>query len=81
MVDPINKKEIEKALSEYFELNNTGDVAPITTLEAHKCVIHGKLMSITAKLKRIRQQTINSLIEKIRTLKLQHKLTRAQSAL
>lgn len=78
VTDPIHKQELERALTDNFELNTTTDVPPPTTWEAQKC---GKPFALYAKIKMIQQQKIKELIDKISSLELTYKRTRAQVTL
>lgn len=56
-------------------------MSPISLWEAHKCVIQGKLIGLATKAKKQHQETINTLIVKIKHLEISHKQSHAQSTL
>lgn len=54
LTHPSHSLEIEKALTEYFLVNDTADVSDLTVWEAHKTVIRGKLIQQASAIKRTR---------------------------
>lgn len=66
--------QIQTALKNYFFLNNTPDVSPMITWEAHKSVIRGELMNWGGQgRKKERERNIENLLTKISKLETLHK--------
>lgn len=66
-------ESIRPTNQEYFQLNDTPDVAPMNQWEAQKCVVQGHLLAIAARKKKEHQVLILTLSEKITKLEAQHK--------
>lgn len=66
-------KEIKGEIIRYREENDNGEVDPTILWDALKAVIRGKLISHTAFLKRVRLETYQKQIGKLKELKQQHK--------
>lgn len=73
LTDPADVATLKQAISDYFLLNNTPDVSPMTQWEAHKCVVHGHLLSIAARRKKEHLALIQTLVRTISRLEAQHK--------
>lgn len=71
--DPIRKVEIEKAISDYFTLNDTADVSAETLWAAHKATIRGKLIQISSQIKREHRVDIDNLEKTFHKLCSEHK--------
>lgn len=65
----------------YFIENTSPDMSPISLWEAHKCVIRGELLALSAKHKKEFQAKLLALTKTIKTLELSHKQTCAHSTL
>lgn len=63
--DHVQAQEFKKVIKEYFHLNASPVLNPITIWEALKCAIRGDLMAKTAKVKRHYQQTLETLTDQI----------------
>ncbi|XP_063806719.1 synaptotagmin-like protein 2 [Pseudophryne corroboree] len=81
LYDAYCKSELDKTLSEYFDINDTGEVSEITIWEAHKCVIRGKLIQLGSFVKKNSQALITTLLHKIHTLETRHKTSLTPSDL
>lgn len=57
--DPIILKEVEQALQAFFRENDPAETSPIVNWAAHKATIRGKLLQISARIKRNRESTIS----------------------
>lgn len=55
LTHPFHRLEIEKALTEYFLVNDTADVSDLTVWEGHKTVVQGKLIQQASAIKRTRK--------------------------
>lgn len=60
--DPLTLQQIQSFVNLYFKENTTTDVSPLTTWEAHKCVLRGELMQSE------HQQQIRDLLAEINIL-------------
>lgn len=70
---PINKAEIEKAIKEYFVLNDTGDVSPTNLWAAHKATIRGKIIQMSVQINRVRCLEVDKLEKEFLSLCKKHK--------
>lgn len=71
--DRIRVTEINKALLEYFALNDVGDTSAEVLWAAHKVTIKGKIIQIASQFKRERKADIVKLEQAYSSLKAQHK--------
>lgn len=78
LTDEINVQEIHKCLSDYFTENDTPDTSKMTQWEVHKCVVRGKMISITASIKKAKKAKLADLFTKLKKLEALHKRNLAQ---
>ncbi|XP_040198878.1 vomeronasal type-2 receptor 26-like [Rana temporaria] len=71
--DPIIVIEIEKALKEYFLINDTDGISAETLWAAHKASIRGKIIQIATKLKKEKALKVEKLEREFASLSKQHK--------
>ncbi|CAH2250629.1 Hypothetical predicted protein, partial [Pelobates cultripes] len=71
--------QLVEHLNNYFTENDTDDVSALTLWEAHKSVLRGLLIRISAEKKREAQQQMASLADQIATLETLHKRTQLES--
>lgn len=81
LTDSSHLSTLTQNIKDYFSQNDTPDMDPIIQWEAHKCVLRGTLMQLSAQRKRAKQIKINTLLNKIKDLERAHKLTMAQTQL
>ncbi|CAH2316219.1 Hypothetical predicted protein [Pelobates cultripes] len=67
--------KISDSIRTYFEENETDDVTPLTCWEAHKTVIRGQIIAISASRKKTAIQAILDLSRDIAALEARHKRT------
>lgn len=65
--------EIEKALNEYFIINDQTDISPEMLWAAHKVTIRGTLIQIATRIKKERQLDVLKLENTFSDLKAKHK--------
>lgn len=70
---PTYSLDIEKHISDYFDLNKGSVGDPVTVWNAHKAVIRGIVMKLSSVCKKKRTQQIDTLTSQIATLESQHK--------
>ncbi|CAH2320013.1 Hypothetical predicted protein [Pelobates cultripes] len=61
LLDPALEKQVEKALTLYFDENEADDMSPLTLWEAHKSIIQGSLIGLATKKKEMLQDMYQSL--------------------
>lgn len=71
--------QLRTCILQYFAENSNPEISPISLWEAHKCVLHGELITLATK--KQHQEYINSLIRTIKSLETSHKRTHAQATL
>lgn len=71
--DPIQVTKLQRALQEYFCLNDVEEISAETLWAAHKVMIQGKFMQIASQLKRERLGEIERLEKEFTKLRSQHK--------
>ncbi|XP_077340933.1 uncharacterized protein LOC143986462 [Lithobates pipiens] len=81
LTDKSVEDDLRKCLSDYFSENNSPDTSNMTQWEAHKCVIRGKMIAISASLRKARKAGLAALFAKLRNLEASHKQTLAQHTL
>lgn len=74
--DPLTQEEIRDSLTEYFDLNDNGEVTPSILWDGAKAVMRGKIIQISSRLKKQREAKRLELEREIMTLEREHKLTR-----
>ena len=62
------KKEIGNEIKVYLELNNNGEVGPPVLWDALKAVMRGRIISITSHKKKLRQQRLKNLEDRLKQL-------------
>lgn len=78
LTDELKVEDIRSCLRDYFIENDTPDTSTQTQWEAHKCVIRGKLISLTVAVKKAKKATLSNLFLKLKKLEALHKQTLAQ---
>lgn len=73
MLQAHNKRALETALKNYFDINDTPSNSAFTIWNAHKAVIRGHFIQIGARAKKTRSNKIDSLLTQISTLETQNK--------
>ncbi|CAH2282147.1 Hypothetical predicted protein [Pelobates cultripes] len=73
LLDAGIREKVSEELNAYFDLNATGELTDPTNWEAHKSVVQGILIRLTAKKRKVSRQQIADLIDKITSLESQHK--------
>lgn len=73
--DPFTHSKIASDLKTYFKENDMANTSPLMQWEAHKCVVRGKLIALTALHKRRSQQHILELLSDIKRLETSYKLS------
>lgn len=81
LLDLENTQNLSKCLSQYFKEKDTGDTSPTVTWAAHKCIIRGVLISLSAKRNRLRKARVEEISARIKSLERAHKLSLATSCL
>lgn len=75
--DLIDDKEIENTtieeMDQYFLRNETPEITKATIWEAHNMVIRGKLISIGARKKKEKENTMEKIVKEIYDLEQRHK--------
>lgn len=71
--DPVGTIEIEKAINNYFSLNDMEGVNPETRWVAQKATIRGKLIQISFKIRQAHKVEVNTLEKEFLTIRKQHK--------
>ena len=66
--DPANLEKIKKDIKEYLELNTSEEVTPAILWDTLKAVMRGKIISLTAHLKKIKRQNLLDLEGKLKRL-------------
>lgn len=59
-------KEIKDNVKEYLEINDNGEVSPVTLWDGGKAVLRGKIIEITSRLRNDRLRRQRALESKIR---------------
>lgn len=72
LTNPVHSTMIERDLKEYFWLNDTPDISPISLWGAHKLVIRGNLIQLASCLKREKQLDIANLEKNFQSLSKAH---------
>lgn len=67
------KEELEKEINNYFELNDTGEVEPPMLWDAFKAVMRGNIIARSSYVKKLREERLNNLQQKLKQLQRQHK--------
>lgn len=67
---PTIVEKIKKDIKEFMELNNSGEISPAIIWDTLKAVMRGKLISLTAHLKKVKQQKLLVLEDKLKQLQL-----------
>lgn len=70
--DPVFKTTIKGELQTYLENNNNGQVNPVTLWDAAKAVLRGKIISITAFMRKAKAQKLTDLQNKLLELEQSH---------
>ncbi|CAH2292966.1 Hypothetical predicted protein [Pelobates cultripes] len=65
--------DLRTVITTYFEENDTLDTPPLTTWEAHKCVVRGHLIKVCTQRKRDQKRHMEELTHKIEELEDTHK--------
>lgn len=73
--------KVKTALKHYFTENATPDISPLTTWEAHKCVLRGVLLKLAAQCKHRSQKATQDIISEFQNLEASHKLTKERESL
>lgn len=73
--------EVNRLFLQYFCKNNSPDISPMMSREAHKCIIWGELIAISTKCRWEQQSYIKKLTARIHTLEKAHKYTQAAFSL
>lgn len=63
-------EKIKKDIKEFMELNNSEEISPAILWDTLKAVMRGKLISLTAHLKKVKQQKLLMLEDKLKQLQL-----------
>ncbi len=66
--DPKIMETLKKDISDYLELNDSGEVTPTILWDTLKAVVRGKLISITTRLKKMKGQMLTDLQGKLKQL-------------
>lgn len=74
-------EQIKKEINQYIEHNDNGEVSPAMLWDAAKAVLRGNMIAITTARKKQKEQQLNHLDQKLRTLEHQHKATQDRSIL
>lgn len=65
---------INKALQDFFSLNDNGETSPKTLWAAHKAYIRGRIIQISTQIKQKRSDIIKYLEKEYTTLRASHTL-------
>lgn len=81
LTDELNVNRLTKCLTDFFANNDTPDVTPLSVWNAHKCVIRGELLSISANRNKLNRSHIADLTARIHVLEQAHKASVADALL
>lgn len=73
LTDPVLLPQTATSPKNYFELNTTPGMDPMTIWEANKCTLRADLIKMGAWRKKEREQEIKHMIERIHSLETKHK--------
>lgn len=79
--DPSVKAQIKSEISSFLEFNDNGEVSPPMLWDTLKAVLRGKIIAISSSKKKTRNEKLETLKNKLKTLERQHKSDLARSTL